>query len=62
MFVVCSIFSIDMGLHCLTFMGRHVENKKKVRPVRIMNNVGLNSKNITNSVGICNDSVDVHCN
>ena len=51
-----------MGLHCLAFMGRDVENKKKVRPVRIMNNVGLNSKNITNSVGICNDSVDVHSN
>jgi hypothetical protein len=37
-------------------MGRNLENGKKLKPVQILNNVGLNSKNIVNSVGIFNDS------
>ena len=40
----------------LTFMGRNLENKKKLMQVRIMNSARLNSKNIVNIVGIFNDS------
>ena len=47
----------DMGLHYLTFMGRKLENKKKLTPVRIMNSASINSKNIVNNVSIFNDSV-----
>ena len=46
-----------MSFHYLTFMGRKLENKKKLTSVRIMNSVSLNSKNIVNNVGIFNDSV-----
>ena len=40
----------------LTFMGRNLENKKKLMQVQIMNSARLNSKNIVNIVGIFNDS------
>ena len=51
---LCSILCLasDMGLHYLTFMGRNLENKKKLTPVCIMNCAGLNSKIIMNSAGI----------
>ena len=38
----------DMGLHYLTFVGTNVENRKKLRLVRILNSVGMNSTNIVN--------------
>ena len=43
-----------MGLHYLTFMGRNLENKKKLMPVRIMNSAALNSENIVISASIFN--------
>ena len=43
-----------MDLHCLTFMGRNLEDGKNLTPVQIMNNVDLNRTNIVNSVGIFN--------
>ena len=46
-----------MGLHYLTFMGRNLENRKKLTHVRIMNRVGMNNKNVVNSVFLFNDSV-----
>ena len=50
---VCS----DMGLHYLTFMGRNLENRKKLTLVRIMNCVGMNSKDIVNNVEVFSGSV-----
>ena len=44
----------EMGLHYVTFMGRHLENMKKLTSIRIMNSASMNSKNIMNSVGIFN--------
>ena len=44
----------DIGLHYLTFMGRNLENSKKLMLVRTMNSASLNSQNIMNSVGIFN--------
>jgi hypothetical protein len=55
--VAHSFFDID--LHYLTFMGRILENKKKLMPVRIMNSVGLNRKRILNSVRVCNNSFSI---
>jgi hypothetical protein len=46
----------DMGFHCLPFMGRNLENKKYLTPVRIMNSAGLIHKNIVNSVDIFNEN------
>jgi hypothetical protein len=46
-----------MGLHYLTFMGRLLEIKKKLTPIRIMKGVGMNSKNIMNTFGIFSYSV-----
>ena len=46
-----------MDLHHFTFMERNLENEKKLTPVKIMNNTGMNSKNIMNNVNIFNDSV-----
>ena len=43
-----------MGLHYLIFMGRNLENGKKLTLVRIMNSVALNNKNV---VGIFEDSL-----
>ena len=43
-------------------MGRHLENKRKLMPVRILISVGLISKNIVNSVSIVNDSVAMNSN
>jgi hypothetical protein len=37
-------------------MGRNLENRKKLMPVQIMNNVDLNSMNIMNNVSTFNDS------
>ena len=48
-----------MTLHYLTFMGRDLENRKKLTLVRMMNCVGMNSKHILNNVGISNDSTAV---
>ena len=44
-----------MGLHYVIFKGRNLENMKKLMPVRKINNAGVNSKNIVNSLGIFND-------
>ena len=46
-----------MDVHYLTFMGRNLENKKKMMPIQRMNSVGINNKNIVNSVNIFNVSV-----
>lgn len=45
-----------MALHYLTFMGKSLENKKKLMPKWIMNNVGLNAINIVDNVSIFSDS------
>ena len=42
-----------MALHYLTFMGRKLENRKKLTPVQIMNSAGMN---IVNNIGIFNRS------
>lgn len=54
MVVFRSIFSIGMGLHYLTFIGRNVENRKKVMLVQINSTAIMNSKNIVNNVSKCN--------
>ena len=41
-----------MDLHYLIFMGRNLENIKKLTPARIMN-----SKNIVNNADVFNESV-----
>ena len=46
-----------MGIHYLTFMGKNLENGKELTLVRISDNVGMNSKDIVNSVGVSNDIV-----
>ena len=55
---LCSILYLasNMGIHYLIFIGRNLEKRKKLMPIRIMKSVGLNSKNIVNSVGIFNVS------
>jgi hypothetical protein len=40
----------------LIFMGRNLEDRKKVTLVQIMNSACLSSKNIMNNVGIFNGS------
>ena len=41
-----------MGLHYITFMGRNLDNNKKLTPVQIIyTSAGLNSKNIVIDVG-----------
>ena len=45
----------DMGLHYLTFMKRNLENKRKLTPVVIMNNVGLYCEFFVNNVNLFND-------
>ena len=49
--------NFNIGLHYPTFMGRNLDNKTKLTPIRIMNSVDMNSKNIMNSGGIFSDSV-----
>ena len=52
-----------MDLHSLTFMGRNIENKKKLMLLGLMNSVHmLNSKSIMNSVGIFSDSATMNSN
>ena len=46
------IFNMWHGLHYHTFIGRNLENKKKLTPVRIMKTM-----DIVNYIGIFNDSV-----
>jgi len=46
-----------MGLHYLTFMGRNLENRKKLMFIQIMENAFMNLMNIVNSVGSFSDSV-----
>lgn len=41
-----------MGLHCLAFMGRNLEIKKKMTLIQTTKSVGMNSKNVVNDVGI----------
>ena len=48
-----------MGFHYLTFMGRNLENREKLRHVHTMNRADLCSKNIVNSVGVFSDSVSI---
>jgi hypothetical protein len=38
-------------------MRRNLENKKELTSIRIMNNTGLNTNKIMNSVGIFDDNV-----
>jgi hypothetical protein len=52
----------SMGLQYLTFIGRNLENRKKLTPVGIMNSIGLYSKNIVNTLGIFNDSANINNN
>ena len=58
---LCSILYLtsDMGLHYLIFMGRNLENRKKLTPTRIMNSANMHSTNIVNNVGVFNDSVAI---
>ena len=41
-----------MSLDYLIFMGRNLENKKKLTPIQIMNSVGMNNMTIVNSISI----------
>ena len=56
MVVFTLYLAYDMDLHYLTFMGRNLENKKRLMLMQIMNNVGMNSENIVIVVGIFNDN------
>ena len=60
----CSIIDLapNMGLHYLPFKGRKLQNRKDLTPVRIMNSVSLNNKDIVNSVSIFNASVVINNN
>lgn len=49
-----------MGIHYLTFMGRDLENKKKLTPVQTMNNVGMINMNIVSSGGIFGDKATMN--
>ena len=51
-----------MCLHYVTFMGRNIENRKKLTRYEIMNHASLISKNIVNSVGIFNDGAPMNSN
>ena len=51
-----------MGLLYPTFMGRNLENKKKLMLVRIMNSTSLNNKIIVNNIGIFNDDASIKAN
>ena len=51
-----------MGKHYHTIMERHLENRKKLTLVRIMNSVNLYSKNIMNNVVIFNDNITISSN
>ena len=57
MVVFHSILAHDMDVQYLIFMGRNLENKKKLMPLQIMNIAGMKSKNIANSVNIFSDNV-----
>ena len=46
-----------MDLQYLTFVGRNLENKKQLTLLQMMNNAGLDSKNIMNSFSIFNDNM-----
>ena len=53
--VVSALYlACDMDFHYLTFMGRNLENTKRLMLIRIMNNA---CTNIVNSVGNFNISV-----
>lgn len=39
------------GFHYLTSMGRNLENRKKLTPVRTMNNDGMNIVNSVDNFG-----------
>ena len=47
--------AVDMGLHYLTFMGRNLENRKKLMPVQLMN-----CMNIVNIINIFSDNVTMN--
>ena len=55
-----SIFSIRHMPHYLTFMGRNLENRKKLTLVRITSSVGMINKNSVNSVSIFIESVTMN--
>lgn len=46
-----------MGLHCPTFMGRNLGNKKNWTPIWMTNSAGMNSRNIVNNISIFNESL-----
>lgn len=51
-----------MGIHCLTFMGRALENMKQMMRVEIMNNASMNIMNIMKIVGTSKEEHrDEHC-
>ena len=41
-------------------MGRSLEYKEQLTPIRKMTSAGLVSKYIVNSVGVFNDSIDIN--
>jgi hypothetical protein len=43
-------------------MERNLESRKKLTPVRLMNDAGLNNKNIMNCVGIFNNNFFININ
>jgi hypothetical protein len=49
-----------MSLHYLTFMGRNLENKKKLTSEWMKNSANMNSKIIVISVGIITGSTDMN--
>ena len=61
---LCSILylAFHVGLHYHTVMERHLENRKKLMLVRMMNSVNLYSKNIMNNDGIFNDDITISSN
>jgi hypothetical protein len=50
---IIQLHGCHMGLHYLTFMRRNSKEKKnQLTPVRMMNSVGMNSKNVVYNVSI----------
>jgi hypothetical protein len=47
----------DTVLHYLTFIRRDLGNRRKPTPIRIMNSVGMNNKDIVNIDDIFSDMV-----
>ena len=54
---ILTLFNIGHGPSLSYLHGKKLENREELTPIRIMINVGMNSENIVNNVGIFNNDV-----